>query len=477
MPSRPVAARPVAAGVEPSRSWQQRLLRPRRGDVLLMLFVWFSTYGGLSSLGWQPPRMGDPARVAWSLAFTLPLLWRRTFPAAAALAIIPAHLVQLVTMGNFMPANMTAPIMVYAVARHAEPRWARLCLWLALAGCALAGLDWGWGPVYNPNGSLAGALVPVVANAAFCLAFVLSCWFAGQWGRQKDLTHQSWRERAEALERERAQGMALVAQEERNRLAREMHDIVAHSLSVIVVQSDGAGYLASHDEIGDPEARLAQVSRAIETIGQTAREALGETRRLVGVLRQEGDELELAPAATLDQVGSLVEQLRVAGVPANFVVEGSDQLHAPLGEGAQMAVYRVVQESLTNVMKHAGPGATVRVVLTHLDDGLLVRVSDTGTGPAADDGRGHGLVGMRERMTAWGGQLTAGPRRGGGFEVLAHLPAEPRPDATPRQEPVTGSGPPPSTGGPSSTGLLPAPGPSSSPATTSSAPTTTEETR
>ncbi|MEL4506150.1 histidine kinase [Luteococcus sp. H138] len=397
--------------------------KPRWGDVVLAAFIGLFAIGGLAD-GWGLRELPGWFVLVWSASFFLPLVWRRTFPVAATLALVPPHLLQLLLNDSVLPSNLTAPIMVYAVARYGEQRWARRCLWIALAGCALAGLDWGLNMPGESSAGAPAALIRIAANAIPCVAIVAATWFAGQWARQRDLTHQSWKERAEALERERAQGRALIAQEERNRLAREMHDIVAHSLSVIVVQSDGAGYLASHGELGDPEARLAQVTRAIETIGQTARTALGETRRLVGVLRQDGEDLELAPSATIDQIGELVEQLRGAGIPATFRVLGDADSHGTLSEGAQMAVYRVVQESLTNVMKHAGAGATVDVTLAHGHDGLSIRVADTGSGPTSSDGLGHGLVGMRERMAAWGGTLNAGPRHGGGFEVFATLPSQ-----------------------------------------------------
>lgn len=410
-------------------------LKPRWGDVVLAAFIGLFTLGGLDSAGFGVPAVSMVVVLVWALAYALPLVWRRTFPVTATLALLPAHLAQLAFTNSVLPGNVTVPIMVYAVARYGQQQWARRCLWLALGGGLLAGLDWGLNMPGSVRPGLPGATAQVVANTIPCVAVVLATWFAGQWARQRDLTHQSWKERAEALERERAQGQALIAQEERNRLAREMHDIVAHSLSVIVVQSDGAGYLAAHNELGDPEARLAQVTKAIETIGQTARTALGETRRLVGVLRQDGEALDMAPAATIHQIGELVEQLRSAGVPASFTSQGDPAQHAPFSEGAQMAVYRVVQESLTNVMKHAGPGATVAVTLTHGRDGLSVRVADTGSGPTSTDGLGHGLVGMRERMAAWGGTLNAGPRRGGGFEVFATLPAH-NPSPAPHQLPA-----------------------------------------
>ncbi|SJN20513.1 sensor histidine kinase [Luteococcus japonicus] len=394
--------------------------------VMVMVMPWTMTVtNGLMTQDYAASQMPGWFFPLWGLMYSLPFLWRRTRPLWMASGIFAAHVVQLFLVPMVMPSNIVVPVALYALARYEKPRRARFWLAIVLAGAAIASVQWGL--VDAASGESVG-LVEKLARITFWLvaatAICLTSWFWGQWNRQKDLTHESWRERAEALERERQQGMALVAQEERNRLAREMHDIVAHSLSVIVVQSDGAAYLANHDEIGDPEARLAQVNKAIETIGQTARTALTETRRLVGVLRQDGEDLEMAPAATLDQIEELVIQLGSAGIPTSFHVEGGADLHAPIGEGAEMALYRVAQESLTNVMKHAGVNATVEVAITHTADAVSLRVSDTGAGPTQSDGLGHGLVGMRERVAAWGGQLNAGPRRGGGFEVHAILPTK-----------------------------------------------------
>lgn len=400
------------------------------GDALVMLLVspWtlMTTSAPWLSTG-RAAGLPGVLMLAWSLLYTVPLLWRRTRPDVMAAGILVAHLVQLVLVPTVIPANVVVPVAVYALARYAHPRRARAWLAVVLVGCLVGGIQWGW---YESGaarvGPLAEKLVRSVAWFVGCAAITLATWFWGQWNRQKDLTHQSWRERAEALEREREQGIRLVAQEERNRLAREMHDIVAHSLSVIVVQADGAGYLAGHAELGDAQARLAQVTRAIETIGTTARTALGETRRLVGVLRDDVDvPAELAPAATLAQIGDLVAQVQAAGVPATFVVDGHPDAHPPLAAGAEMACYRVVQESLTNVLKHAGPGATVTVRLGHTPSGLDVAVTDTGAGATPTDGLGHGVVGMRERVAVWGGSLVARPRPTGGFEVVAHIPANP----------------------------------------------------
>lgn len=403
------------------RLWSRYRANPMWGDavglVLLSPFTFLTTVEISQGL---PSRW---ASVLLGVLFTAPLLWRRTAPEAATGVVVLAHLVQLLYLDTLIPANLTAPVMLYTVARYGRAQLARVWLATALLGSLLAGLDWALNERLYLSDSYTGTAARVAMWFISCGGTSLAAWFLGQWLRQRQATLDSLRERAEALERERQQGMRLVAEEERSRIAREMHDIVAHSLSVIVVQSDGAGYLAGHDELGDPQARLAQVRQAIETINATAREALGETRRLVGVLRHEGEGPERSPAATLDRIEELVVQLRQAGIPAGFTTSGDPGAHPPLSTGAEMAAYRVVQESLTNVLKHAGAGATVEVSLRHDPRGLELSVVDTGRGATQTDGAGHGMIGMRERVAAWGGTLTAGPRAGGGFEVLALIPS------------------------------------------------------
>ena len=147
-----------------------------------------------------------------------------------------------------------------------------------------------------------------------------------------------------------------------------------------------------------------------------------ERLRLVGVLREQDEAVDYRPQATIDQLDELVQNVRDAGMPATLTVRGDPAAHVALDAQQQMATYRVVQEALTNVLKHAGAGASVEVELTHAPDRVGLAVRDTGRGPATSDGRGHGLIGMRERMTALGGDFVARERMGGGFEVLASLP-------------------------------------------------------
>ena len=239
-------------------------------------------------------------------------------------------------------------------------------------------------------------------------------------------------DRARRLEVERDQQARIARVTERARIARELHDVVAHSLSVVVAQADGGMYAGARD----PAAARA----SLETIGTTGRQALAEMRRLLSVLRDEpadgvgregpddvvADDYddpvtgEFTPQPGLDQLLSLVTGVRGSGLPVDLVVEGTPGRLPP---GAELASYRIVQEALTNTLKHAGPGASAWVRLCHRDDALHIDVLDDGRGAsAAGDGQGQGLHGMRERVAVYGGSVSAGPRSGGGFHVRAVVP-------------------------------------------------------
>ena len=215
-------------------------------------------------------------------------------------------------------------------------------------------------------------------------------------------------------------------QEERAKIARDIHDIVAHSLSVIVVQADGGAYLAHHEEAGDIETRLSASGQALYTIATTARHALDETRRLVGVLRDNDAVPQLSPTQGLDDIPNLIREMKGA-LAITLTIKGRSECHEPLSQGAELACYRVVQEALTNVLKHGGPTATARVTISHHPDDVTLDILDDGRGTSVTgieraDGAGHGLVGMRERMSAWGGTLEVGSRPGHGFRVRAVIP-------------------------------------------------------
>jgi signal transduction histidine kinase len=340
-------------------------------------------------------------------AQTLPLVLRRRAPTLVFTVVSLACALQL-PLGRPMLSDVGFLFATYALAaygRHPGPRWAGLGVGVFGAFLALFGLGITPGNRYAllmSFGLLAG--LPVMA------------WFAGDVKRSRLLVISHLTEQNAALRRDRDQRAQLAAQAERGRIAREMHDIVAHSLSVVVVQADGAAYAAEHA----PGWTRGHASAALQTISATAREALDETRRLVGVLRESGEgAAEYAPTASLADVGDLVARVRAASHEVALEVTGAAG-HVP--REVELAAYRIVQEALTNVLKHAGPAARVQVVISH-GDPLVVEVEDDGRGAAAaDDGGGNGLVGMRERALATGGALEAGPRPGGGYRVRAELP-------------------------------------------------------
>ncbi|MCR6711998.1 MAG: histidine kinase [Demequina sp.] len=216
----------------------------------------------------------------------------------------------------------------------------------------------------------------------------------------------------DALTRDTRAEAELAAAAERARIAREMHDVVAHTLSVVVAQADGGRFAAK----SDPEA----AQRTLDTIAEVSRSALTEMRALLGVLRDSDGEVAMGPQPSLDDIPVLVAGMREGGLNVSFVTTGTPR---PLPIGAGLTLYRVAQEALTNVLKHAGPGPTAYVQLTWDVTEVSLTVSDDGRGAAArGDGSGTGITGMHERVTLFGGTLSAGPRAGGGFLVRARLP-------------------------------------------------------
>jgi signal transduction histidine kinase len=221
--------------------------------------------------------------------------------------------------------------------------------------------------------------------------------------------------RAAEVDQQRRREAERAVTEERLRIARELHDVVAHAMSVVAVQSGIAAHVI--DQRPD-EARA-----MLETINGTSREALDEMRRMLGVLRAEGEagRPELAPAPSLGDLASLISSIESTGVTVEVAVEGEP---VTLSSGLDLTAFRITQEALTNVVKHAGP-AQVDVCIRYGTDDLEVEVVDDGRGAASDldkIGGGHGLVGMRERVELYGGSLSTGPRSGGGFRVTARLP-------------------------------------------------------
>jgi signal transduction histidine kinase len=263
-----------------------------------------------------------------------------------------------------------------------------------------------------------GALVVVVHNdprsgvGNFVVASII---FAIVWAiafgvGRKSLEADEAKERANRAEREREERARVAVAEERARIARELHDVVGHSVSVMTVQASGVRRLLRPDQDREREALL--------VVERTGREALAEMRRMVGVLRRPEEAPALAPQPSLDHLSRLVEQAREAGLPVELRIEGeATQLPA----GVDLTAYRLVQEGLTNVVKHA-QATRAEVLVNYGDSYLEVTVKDDGKGVGNGDGGGQGLVGMRERVSVYGGELDAGPQAGGGYRLRAKLP-------------------------------------------------------
>ncbi|MEO3936163.1 sensor histidine kinase [Dermatophilaceae bacterium Soc4.6] len=350
------------------------------------------------------------AAEVFSLVSLALLVVRRRWPVAVLGAMVVVGLAQFTLVGTLLPANVAEVYVVYTVAAHVASFRTRLvALACGLLGAALGALRLG--------GS--DATLGAKAFSALALAtLVMLTWVVGNIIRGRESIIAQLSESNALLQRDRDQRDLIAAQHERARIAREMHDIVAHSLSVVVVQADGGAYAAEHASRWE----RADAAVTLETIAGTARSALAETRRLVGVLRDDGAAVDLSPLAGLADLDSLVDGVRSSGLAVTTQVPPPALLEV-LPRDVDLAAYRVIQESLTNVLKHAGPDATADVEVLSLPGLLRVVVTDDGVGGASrDDGDGHGIVGMRERVTSSGGTLLVGSRPQGGFSVVATLP-------------------------------------------------------
>lgn len=379
----------------------------------------------------------DRPSIAFTILLILPLFARRTAPLAVLAVTAVLCLMQVAVLGTPIAGDIVVPIVIHAAAAYIpDRRWGFAALAAGLGGGAMATLRWGWGGWVSYRTGHFFSLGSIFALFLAGVAVVVAAYLLGI--RHRDRRDHAAEqlaavsERNRLLEAERGTRTQMSAASERARIARELHDIVAHSLSVIVVQADGGAAAArSKPEVGP---------QVLETIAATSRDALAQMRRMVSVLRagptnghDGGDGYTPAPGpADLD---ALIDQVRAAGLPVQFDTIGSPRTMTP---DAGLAVYRAVQESLTNVLKHAGPNATCRVVLHYAPQSAVVTVTDDGRGAAAafhteaganaadvPSEAGHGLEGMRERVTLYGGHVQAGPLVGGGFEVSASVPYGP----------------------------------------------------
>ncbi|MDI2128007.1 sensor histidine kinase [Yinghuangia seranimata] len=343
-----------------------------------------------------------------AMLLCLSMALRRVQLHLAAVGVVVGGLVQLAAGVLPTPVDLAMIVVLHTAAKTGSRGLSRFGLAMAVVGPALMTLRFPaeeGGPKEN------------ILGFAFVSFMLIIAWVLGDSMRTRRAYYAELEDRAARLERERETHAQIAAASERARIARELHDVVAHNVSVMVVQADGAAYAidAAPDRARD----------ALGTISTTGREALAEMRRLLGVLRSEAEQGPYAPQPGVDQLGDLVDRVRDAGLPVELRIEG---VPVPLSQGVALAAYRIVQEALTNTRKHAGPAANAAVVLAYGEDGLAMTITDNGRGAdAPGDGMGHGLVGMRERVAMLGGQLDTGPDSGpeaglGGWRVRAVLP-------------------------------------------------------
>jgi len=338
--------------------------------------------------------------IALVLLINLPLAWRRRHPLAVgtlvAAAAIGYGIAPYPDLG--VPVPLGALVAFYTAMAYSPRRIATL---IGAGACAVA---------------LGGMLLPVTdadpVDFAFVALLLGATWALGDSARTRRAYTAELEARAARLERERELEASRAAAEERARIARELHDMIAHHVSMMVVQAEAGPVVVEREP--------ATAAQAFDSIGAIGRQALAEMRRLLGVLRSDDDRSgpSLGPQPGLDQLPALVEQAREAGLEARLEVQGEPR---PLPPGMDLSAYRIVQEALTNAVRHAGP-STARVLIRYGDADLRLEVRDDGLGPRAGNGAGHGLIGMRERVNLFGGELDAGPRPDGGFAVAARLP-------------------------------------------------------
>jgi signal transduction histidine kinase len=389
-------------------AWTSRI-SPRTADILIVLVL---AIPGVIAVIVDPLVRGrgesvltGAAGIGLVLLQSVPLFWRRRWPAAVLAIIAVAFALKPLIGANVGPAGLGLLVATYSLAVYGSG--SRRLLPVAVAALAfLAGFV---GFILTGNRELAVIAFP---SAGFAIA-----WLIGDYLRTRRAYVAELEGRAARLERERADDRRRAAEEERARIARELHDMVAHDVSLIAVQAGAARTVQDRQP--------AAASEALALIETTARQTLTELSRLLGVLRRpDASPPTRSPQPGVAQMDALLDQVRSAGIAIRYTVEGEPR---PLPPPLDLSVYRIVQEATTNILKHAR-ARHVEVRLRYRAEDLELEVADDGRGPlvrTADPTGGHGLIGMRERVALFGGELLAGPQAGGGFTVTARLPFEP----------------------------------------------------
>jgi signal transduction histidine kinase len=368
--------------------------RGRAADITLAI-----AFGGLFAaevLGEAGFRGHRPASLVVASLFSASLALRRQMslvPLACAAALIEyANLVGPNALGETAAFLFGVVITMYSAGAYAEGRA------LLVAGALIAAAI--------PLAAIEPGQTPSASDFGFFIMFFGGPFVAGRVMRRR-------RERETVLESEGEERARTAVADERARIARELHDVIAHAVSVVVLQARGARRMLPPDQ--------GETRQALDTIERSASEALTEMRRLLSLLREQDEDLALAPQPSLRRIGALAERARAAGLEVELKVDGPlDDLPA----GLDVSAYRIVQEALTNALKHAGP-ARATVQITRDDRELAIEVSDDGRGTDGAESGGHGLVGMRERVAVYGGRIEAGPRpAGSGFSLRVELPLE-----------------------------------------------------
>jgi signal transduction histidine kinase len=339
-----------------------------------------------------------------TLLLVAPVAIRRQIPTTAFMIAAVAGLWQL-AIGGPTGADLAILVLLYTVAAYRPRRQSTAAAAICMVGGCVAIIVW------SPDGPGAKLIMQLLVGGVLFGGSTLSAWVLGDSMRYRRGYYAALEDRAARLEAERDAQAKVATAAERARIARELHDIIAHHVSVMVVQADGAGYALRSDPV--------RAEMAIKAISATGRQALTEMRRLLGVLRGADEQAQMTPVPGIGELRELLDQARAAGLAVSYTLSGVPR---ELPEGAGLAAYRVVQESLTNTRKHAGLAASAAVTLRYEPDGLVVEVTDDGVASLPADSAGHGLAGMRERIEMYGGTVQAGPLPGGGFGVRARLP-------------------------------------------------------